>query len=182
MDDERERLIADLEGLLHGSVSVDEFRRRHSIVSETGVTYSLLCNIEHYLADFDIRRKDFAYREIQDTELEKLIAALRSDRVGDALKVSFLRPSEPAGHRSADAVPENRPISDEEAVIVTWMLSHASVGGSNPALESTVGGLRVVGRCHCGCASVDFAKNGQAPPARPIADATGKHRRASMLA
>jgi hypothetical protein len=33
--------------------------------------------------------------------------------------------------------------------------------------------LRVVGRCGCGCPSVDFEADGQRPPAYPIAEGTG---------
>ena len=34
-------------------------------------------NLEHYLADADIRAKDAAYRDMQDAELTKLIRLLR---------------------------------------------------------------------------------------------------------
>jgi hypothetical protein len=68
---------------------------------------------------------------------------------------------------------EDRPISADEADVVVWMLAHASVVGSLAHLGPTVKTLRVVGRCSCGCPSVDFQVNGQTPPAQPIADATG---------
>jgi hypothetical protein len=94
MDDTFERLASDLEGLLEGSVTEDQFRsRRHMSANETGVIESLLANLDHYLADADIRSKDSAYREMRDGELKTLISALRSGRIGDALKVNFLGPS-----------------------------------------------------------------------------------------
>jgi hypothetical protein len=69
---------------------------------------------------------------------------------------------------------EERPISPAEAAIVRWMVLNAPVRGSTVHLEPGVAALRVVGRCSCGCPSVDFASHGQAPPARPIADAIGR--------
>jgi hypothetical protein len=69
---------------------------------------------------------------------------------------------------------EDRPISPSEAAIVRWMVLNAPVRGSTAHLETGIADLRVVGRCSCGCPSVDFASHGQAPPARPIADAIGR--------
>ena len=77
-------------------------------------------------------------------------------------------------HQSAETLKEDRAISADEAAVVTWMLLHASVAGPLGHFEPTVKTLRVVGACSCGCPSVDFEVNGQTPPARPIADATGQ--------
>jgi hypothetical protein len=71
---------------------------------------------------------------------------------------------------------EDRPISTDEASVVTWMLLHASVGGALTHLVSFVPSLRIVGRCSCGCPSVDFAVKGQTPPFQVIADGTGQNR------
>ena len=75
----------------------------------------------------------------------------------------------------AATLKEGRPISTDEAAIVTWMLLQASVAGSLDHLASSVPLLRVVGRCACGCGSVDFKVNGQTSPFHPIVDATGQN-------
>jgi hypothetical protein len=69
---------------------------------------------------------------------------------------------------------EDRPISPAEAAVVEWLLRNASVVGSLEHLVQGVQQLRVVGRCGCGCASIDFEKDGQTSKARVIADAVGE--------
>jgi hypothetical protein len=71
-------------------------------------------------------------------------------------------------------VAEDRPISEQETSIVDWLLGNAAKQGPLWHLASGVPGLRVVGRCDCGCASVDFEKDGQSASAHPIADAVGE--------
>jgi len=51
-------------------------------------------------------------------------------------------------------VQEDRPISDQEIAVVTWLLRNASVERPLQQLLGGVAQLRVVGRCGCGCASV----------------------------
>jgi hypothetical protein len=51
-------------------------------------------------------------------------------------------------------------------------LERASVSSTAVGLVSTISALRVIGRCDCGCASVDF----EADPherSRPLAEGTG---------
>jgi hypothetical protein len=74
----------------------------------------------------------------------------------------------------AERLKEDRSISVDEAEVVRWLLVHAPVGGALAHLVPTVKTLRVVGRCSCGCPSVDFEVDGQTLPAQPIADATGQ--------
>jgi hypothetical protein len=76
-------------------------------------------------------------------------------------------------HLRSTPVPE-RPLSQEELALVRWLLTNAPVAGSLADLAPLVASLRVVGRCSCGCPSVDFRSNGQSSPFRPIADATGR--------
>jgi hypothetical protein len=71
-------------------------------------------------------------------------------------------------------MPADRPISPREAELVSWLVRNASVAGDLSSLEPTVAGLRVVGRCSCGCPSVDFERDGQAAGAEIIADARGE--------
>jgi len=77
-------------------------------------------------------------------------------------------------HPQVTTLEDDRPISSHEAELVTWMLLHASVVGPLSGLVDTVKTLRVVGRCSCGCPSVDFVVNGQTLPFQPIADATAQ--------
>jgi hypothetical protein len=72
-----------------------------------------------------------------------------------------------------ETVLENRPLSPAEEAIVRWLLRNGSGVGDLSHLEATVGELRVVGRCSCGCPSVDFTIGGQAPGAAPIANGHG---------
>ena len=60
------------------------------------------------------------------------------------------------------SIPENRPLAPDESSLVRWMLRHgsASAAGYVPQLDHA----RVVSRCGCGCASVDFAVEGATPP------------------
>jgi hypothetical protein len=57
--------------------------------------------------------------------------------------------------------PEDRPLTGPEASLVEWLLER---GGTNarrflPQLRS----LRVVGRCACGCPSIDFVSEAEEP-------------------
>jgi hypothetical protein len=69
---------------------------------------------------------------------------------------------------------DDRPISAQEIAVVTWLLNNASVQGALQHLVSTVPSLHVVSRCDCGCASVDFERDGQGCQAGILADAMGK--------
>ena len=55
---------------------------------------------------------------------------------------------------------EDRPISRQEIEIVSWLLRNASTKEPLNHLLDGIDRLRVVGRCGCGCASVDFEKDG----------------------
>jgi hypothetical protein len=50
----------------------------------------LFGNLHHYIADVDIRAKDAGYRELQDSEMAKLIACLRAGEITKANRVRFL--------------------------------------------------------------------------------------------
>jgi len=85
-----EQLANDLQGVRDGLVTADEFRTRHPISCETGPLEIILCLVEHYLDDADIRLRDSAYGGMQDAEMQKLISALRSGRLSDATEIHFL--------------------------------------------------------------------------------------------
>lgn len=60
------------------------------------------------------------------------------------------------------SIPDDRPLTPEEASLVRWLLEHggAAAAGFLPQLSRA----RVVSRCACGCVSVDFAIGGVTPP------------------
>lgn len=74
---------------------------------------------------------------------------------------------------NAESIPEDRPISEAEAALVSWLLLNAQMGPDTAGLSTSVDNLKVVGRCSCGCPSVDFIENGQGSGAFPIASAYG---------
>ena len=59
-------------------------------------------------------------------------------------------------------IPDERPLSKGERDLARWMLDH----GEARAREflSQLDGARVVSRCPCGCASIDFEVEGLSPP------------------
>ncbi|MHC4136114.1 MAG: hypothetical protein ACYS0K_14130 [Planctomycetota bacterium] len=66
---------------------------------------------------------------------------------------------------------EDRPISAPEAKVVDWLLRNAE--GRLEHLVESVPQLSVVGRCGCGCASVDFEED--SGNSNPIAEAVGEN-------
>ena len=50
-----------------------------------------------------------------------------------------------------------RELSQAEAAVIGTALDRAPVGEVSPELRASLTGLRVVGRCVCGCASLFFA-------------------------
>jgi hypothetical protein len=60
-------------------------------------------------------------------------------------------------------VPEDRPPTAQEAALVRWLLEHGTPDAA--AFLPQLAEARVVSRCPCGCASIDFAVGGVVPPA-----------------
>jgi len=60
------------------------------------------------------------------------------------------------------SIPEDRPLTAEETALVRWLLEHgfAEADAFVPQLEQA----RVVSRCPCGCASINFSIEGKLPP------------------
>ena len=54
------------------------------------------------------------------------------------------------------AIDEERPVTQQEAALVRWLLQNGKPTASAHVAEIEL--LRVVSRCACGCASVDFAR------------------------
>jgi len=67
-----------------------------------------------------------------------------------------------------------RPISDVEAAVVERALAVGATDKSAPVAGLLVRSLQVIGRCACGCASVDFRLPARGQVARIVADAVAK--------
>jgi hypothetical protein len=61
-----------------------------------------------------------------------------------------------------NAIPEDRLLSPAEATLVRWLLKHGTPRAADYLPQ--VDRARVASRCHCGCASVDFAIDEMIPP------------------
>jgi hypothetical protein len=84
-------LANDLESLAAGTVSEADFRDKYAAEEAPAVLHIIWPNLEHYLADADIRRRDPSYRAMQDTEMAKLVRLLRAGAPDAELaKVDFL--------------------------------------------------------------------------------------------
>ncbi len=66
-----------------------------------------------------------------------------------------------------------RKINIQEINIIRQALARTAVSPEIIKLETTVEGLTVVGKCDCGCDSVDFQEHNAVPDIKPIADGTG---------
>jgi hypothetical protein len=84
-----EQLAGDLQGVLDGTLSPGQFRARNPIAGHELHLEAVLCRVEHYFADADIRGRDSEYRDMQDADMRKLIAMLRSGRLDDAARIDF---------------------------------------------------------------------------------------------
>jgi hypothetical protein len=67
-------------------------------------------------------------------------------------------------------LPEDRPLSTKESSLVQWMLEHGNPDSA--CFLTQVDEARVVSRCPCGCASIDFAIGGFVPPTQSRAGET----------
>ncbi len=59
-------------------------------------------------------------------------------------------------------IPDDRPLTVEEVALVRWMLQNGYAAAAE--FLSQLSQARVVSRCYCGCASLDFSVGGVAPP------------------
>ena len=86
-----ERLISDLEAFGAGKLAARDFRLRHPVTDVDQQLQEIMCSLEHYLADADVRERDAEYRHFQDGELRKLIGHLRDGHFEEATAIDFLR-------------------------------------------------------------------------------------------
>ncbi len=61
-------------------------------------------------------------------------------------------------HRSS--IPDDRPLTTQEITLLRWLLEHGTASGAH---VGQVEKLRVVSRCGCGCASIDFVRASDSP-------------------
>src|SRR5215212_4477294 len=70
-----------------------------------------------------------------------------------------------AGHImsvEAEPIPEERPLTLAEYQLAQWMLEHGGPAAAD--FLSQLEHARVISRCPCGCASIDFEVEGQPRP------------------
>lgn len=67
-----------------------------------------------------------------------------------------------ARQHSTARIAEERALTRDERVLIEWLLEHGEPGARSflPQLAETT----VIGRCPCGCVSVDLAVGGRIPP------------------
>ena len=71
-----DQLVNALSSVLRGNLSADDLRREFPIGAMSPELHSVLSHVEHDLSDADIRGRDGSYKEIQESTVVRLIAAL----------------------------------------------------------------------------------------------------------
>ena len=90
-EEDGNRLADDLESLRTGKLSESEFRAKWQAAVVPELLSVIWPNLEHYLADLDIRERDRDYRAMQDAEMEKLVQLLRAAAPeGELAAIHFL--------------------------------------------------------------------------------------------
>lgn len=83
-------IISDLSRILNKTISPDEFRAK--LRKYPREVQEALGEIEHYLSNGDIRRRDSEYANMQDQELAKLISLIEQNAFsGELKKITFLK-------------------------------------------------------------------------------------------
>ena len=78
-------------------------------------------------------------------------------------------------------IQERRGIREDEAAVIRAALERAQVSPVDEAARAAVSKLEVVGRCECGCASVDFDSPASDRRSTLIADGTGTTPRGGQV-
>ena len=89
MQSSAKHLAEQLEGVLAGSVSLESLLAR---ATDFGAPMSSCFHgLQHFLVDSDLRQTDAGYRAMQESEMLKLIQALRSEAAPSNLeRIHFL--------------------------------------------------------------------------------------------
>jgi hypothetical protein len=78
-------------------------------------------------------------------------------------------------------IPERRPIGTHEVDVIRAALERAAVAPVSALMSHELSHLEVVGRCDCGCASVDFVASPCDRRSTVVADATGRTPRGGQV-
>ena len=78
-------------------------------------------------------------------------------------------------------IPIRRAIRHEEVEVIRAALEQAGVGSVTTSAVAAIQSLVVVGRCECGCASVDFETEASPERSTLVADGVGKTPRLGQV-
>jgi len=78
--------------------------------------------------------------------------------VGRHLKQKLGRRTVVPTPSSSAHIVEERPLSDDERLLLTWLIEHGTPEAREFALQ--IERARVVGRCRCGCPTIDLGIDG----------------------
>jgi hypothetical protein len=67
-----------------------------------------------------------------------------------------------------------RPLTPEELVLVTWLVENAEPRGRLERLADSIQRIKVVSKCGCGCASVDFERTSALGTRQSLVEAVGE--------
>jgi hypothetical protein len=59
---------------------------------------------------------------------------------------------------AAKTIPQNRSLTDAERALLEWLLQHST---ATPEEKAQLPSVRVIGRCSCGCCTIDLAVDGK---------------------
>jgi hypothetical protein len=90
-ENDANRVADDLESLRTGELSESVFRAKWQAAVVPELLGVIWPNLEHYLADLDIRKRDPDYRAMQNAEMEKLVQLLRAGApIAELAEIHFL--------------------------------------------------------------------------------------------
>jgi hypothetical protein len=75
---------------------------------------------------------------------------------------------------AANSIAEDRPLSKAERELVSWLLEHGTDEGKR--ILTQLAEARVISRCSCGCASVDFSIRGRTAPPKSAMSIVADYR------
>ena len=78
-------------------------------------------------------------------------------------------------------IAERRSIREDEIEVIRATLERAGVQAVMASAATSIHGLAVVGRCECGCASVDFDATHSEERSVPVGDGIGKTPRGGQV-
>ena len=90
MNAQLKELADALSSVLRGDLTAEGFRRQFPVRAVASELEPVLCNVEHFLSDSDIRVRDVRYKEMQESSMARLIATLRLGDVATAGTINFL--------------------------------------------------------------------------------------------